>query len=258
MINDSDQAKISKLLSWCRDSTGKGGYRCFIANKNGQKTMSITKGTPGTGNYQYTYQKDTSVVIAWKPELNFIVNIAGASNAQHKGVQRVTGDHTTVVLQRPLTDPFQNTQPSETVYPNVLPSPTPSAPASNMIYVGDPIPPEVTGASVRSKPMASMSPGAGLNPLLNESLNSQLQGIKATLVIQGDPAITPTGLSTSQASVDMTCYWPVNYNTNDGGQLRHYSSGTYIIEEVVQSIGPGSFTTTLSLLRAGMPDPGSN
>ena len=253
--NESDAGYLERILLFARDGEGKGGYNWNIGqDKDGKQTLSVFRPQNRGADLEYTVQDKDTVVIDWKPDISFTKVIWGQNDVMHHSYSRITGDEMKSVEQQHLTEPYQETFG----YPNsVKPKSTPTHDKADkrVHFNTETMPDSVTGSNVRAFVGASVSPFAGLNPSLNRHLRSWMQGFTATLTVLGDPSVGLMSESGGIQLVDVTCFWPLNYLNQYTGKRLHYSSGTYILEEVEHVIQAGSFITVLHLFRANSPTP---
>lgn len=254
-VNDSDAEFINRLLQWARDAEGKGGYKyAIIDGGDGKAVLNINKAKESSsGDFKYIVQDEESVVVAWRPEINFSSVVNGQNDVQSNSIQRMSGDPAKNIAQQSNTKPFQSSSFGLPNSPQLKATP-PKKDAEESQYWGQNLPKEATDNSVRNRPAASSSPGAGFNPFLNSHLWAWADTYQATLTILGDPDVVPTMQNGSVALCDVTCYWPTNYAQKQSKQL-HYTSGLYEIESVTHSIHAGEYLTTLSLSRASSETP---
>lgn len=264
-INETDWAFINRLLKWARDQQGKGGYLAYLSTNNGQATLNIVRPQNTSPDMTFTVQERDSTVISWQPTLDFTSAIFGANDLQQNGYQRGTGDTQKIVCDQNVTKPFQANLNGTDSAPVIKSLPANQSSPDQLVYTNsENMPSNVTGSAIRSRPGASSSSYAGVNPVLNESLKAQLQGTSATLVILGDPSIDPIlGQQNSQQIqlVEVKCFYPHNYYTGNvtaptpTGQELHYTSGTYLLDGVKHMIKAGEYQTILSLTRDDVPTP---
>ncbi|MBX9690980.1 MAG: hypothetical protein K2Z81_01250 [Cyanobacteria bacterium] len=253
--NESDAGYIERILSWARDTQGKGGYRWHIgSDQNGLATLFVTRPLSTSASLRYEVQAADSVVVEWKPDIDFSSVIWGQNDVQQNCYQRLTGDEQKTVLQKHLTEDFQETFGYQNT-PSVRSSPSHPDAGQLLYFNTEAMPAEVTGSSVRSRAGSSISPGAGINPFLNTHLLSWMASFTGTLTILGDPGISVLDASGRSQLIDVVCYYPINYKNQHQGRHLHYTSGTSMLEEVAHLITAGSYLTVLHLSRANAPVP---
>jgi len=254
---ETDLAFIEELLKYARDAEGKGGYRYAITSgSGGSPTLDITKAKNVSSHYTYEVQAKDSVVVSWRPEVNFSGAVFGANDVQENSYQNITGDEQKFVCQQQVTKDFQETF-GESNSTTVKSVPTKEK-ADKMVYTGgsENFPESVTGSAIRKRPGTSCSPFGGVNPLLNDHLCEWMDSQNATLTILGDPEVKMMQPDGSMTLVEVKCYWPIGPKNKHDGKSLHYTSGLYQCDKVEHTIAAGTYLTTLYLSRAagGLPE----
>lgn len=246
---ESDWRYINRLCYWMRDQEGKCGYRPYLESINGKKTLRIVKGKDNTADYKYVVQEKDTVVLDWSPDMNFTA-IFNEQGTDFNGFQSITGYTQKMKAHSKVTEPYQDTLGYD-VFQLVHPVPK-QDPPDQLIYTRSAnMPKNVSKNSIRSRHMATSSPFGGINPALVHHIQAWSNQNTAQLVVMGDPRIVPVSPN-GIAICEVLFYYPMNY-LNRNIRQQHHSSGYYYVSDVTHNIGPGEFTTTYNLKRAGIP-----
>lgn len=245
-MDESDWAYILRIVSFCRDKSGKGGYAASLSSKGGQPTLNITRPDENSSPSRYIIQDADTNVVNWEPNIDFAGCVWDANDFQVNTHQALTGDQQKMVFQPGVTKQYQITDG------NAITPLTRSLPqkldADKIVYFcSEAMQQQVKSSATRMRTGGQISPLAGMNPHLDSHLKTWLMANNAELTIIGDPTILETGVK-----VEVVFDYPKNLSIKSLAGQPHYSGGEFYIDTIHHSNHTGEFLTTLSLQRATM------
>jgi len=254
-LEENDHLFITRMVTQAtKTPDGKSGYRVsFMTGPTGRDTMYIVipEQAGSIGTYSYDVQSKASVVIDWKPEVNFstMTSILDKDNVVVNGTQAFTGRTQKQYLNQQLTAPFQSNLDGNDINQNLEADPPEAEPKQMLYHDQETMPPNVTSRGIRVRRGTTGNNTTDLTTSLSRLLTMAMAGQKATLIILGDPEI----VACTHCSVNFR--YPNSPMNAASIPPLHYTSGKYFVEEVTHEIIGGRYTTELRMIRPSGTSP---
>jgi hypothetical protein len=251
---ESDHRFITRLIEdVTRSGDQKGGYRVSFVTKNGVDTLQavLPEQAGSIATYKYIVQDKNSVVLDWKPTVDFsaVAAIMGKDEVVVNGTQLMTGRSIKQRITQELSQPFQSVLEGKDVNQNVEAEP-PKPPATEMIFYNhETMPTNVTSRGVRVHRGYTMNSTTDISKKLNDHLRQALTGQQASLVVLGDPRIVAC------SHCEVIFRYPNTLKNPAAIPPLHYTSGKYFVEEVTHELIGGNYRVVFKLCRASGTKP---
>lgn len=246
MMTESDWNYVSRILMFARDQNGIGGYTASEQMINGQRTLLIQRPLdPNQIEWTYDDQAKECVIKRWQPSIKVgSALVEGLNNHHINSIQPISGNTQKLVHDQQIIKDFQvyDVPPSDNP-----PTSTPKQdPADKLLYTcSETCPDNVTKNSVRSRVgYGSISPHAGSNVPLYDTLDAWNFCHEGQLILLGDPTIYPG------VNIDLKIHYPQNLKNKKFAGKLHYTSGVWYIDRVTHTIMPGSYLSVLDVRKS--------
>jgi len=255
--SESDWRFLLRCLSFAIDDEGKPGYIAFFAPGGGgagsRSVLKILKARDTSAQLSYTIQGERTGVLEWSPQISYLP-VYDQEDTHFNGYRKNSGDTVKVALNTSVTEDKQNLLGGKT-YQKAGSMPEKDPPTQLIHTSSENMEDNVTSGAIRSRSMSSRSLGAGINPILYSHIKRWTSNNTAELTVTGDPSLTCCMEGDNAITlVDIDFRTPINY-FNTSIRQKHYTSGKYMLSNVIHRISVGvGFITTLSLDRAGLLD----
>lgn len=244
--HETDFRFIDRVVNTLIAPGGKSPYIAYYTNINGQNILEVKMPEVTAVEYTYIVQDRDSVVVEWRPEIDFLIGAATNGGEYRTNAQQFfTGDEQKFTMDPQLSYPHLPVIDPANAYTVLMRGyPIQQPPTVEKHFVSEIIEDQVKSHGLRIRPRPTARPTSEFNKELNEFARQRLKTLKAELTIEGDPTIRPG------RRCEVLFYYPTDMELPQTGNSRlHYTSGIYWVTEVLHKISGGSYLTTLSLYR---------
>lgn len=244
-VTETDLRFLNRVLTYAVDSEGKPGYFARLYDNDGTKELKIIKVRDTSADYQYVVQKDSSVVIDWRPKVSYCP-VRDEADTQVNGMQKFTGYTHKQALNQAVSKDRQ-TLFGKDVYQVLGSLPEKEPPSKEHHICSESMEDSVTNGAIRQRGSSSRTPFGGSFPAFFAHINKWMDLNSAELIVAGDPDVDSV-MEQAVTLVDVDFRIPINYFNKDNRD-RHYTSGIYPVDCVVHEVQAGQYRTMYSLGR---------
>jgi hypothetical protein len=241
LANECDMSFFKHLLTFLADANGVVGYQSyFYTDQSGNSICRITNAATSGIAYTFDYPATDSTVLDWRPDVEMPV-LLGSNYSQVNSNSVINGDSFKNVLQQQLTQQFSGNKLPPIYNPKPNPPPQPAS-KWQQFCSSNAIEEAVKNSAVRVWNGGTLSPLGSSNLHLSQQIAMINMSMNAELEVLGDPTILPGRLC------QINHYYPQSREI-------HWTSGQYMIHDVLHSIIDGAYRTTLKLWKSNTTVP---